>query len=78
MVDVNHLAKRGENDKSPTWRNPLWLLAQVHIPGQACFFPNVYMDLRAGDATSTGRFPGARSPHFVHQCQTFLASQTAT
>jgi hypothetical protein len=72
------LARGGEHDTSPTWRNLLWLLAQVHIPVQACFFTNVYMGLRAGNAKSTGRFPGARSSHFVHQCQTFLASQIAT
>ena len=41
------------------------------------FFTNMYMGLRAGNAKLTGRFPGARSPHFVHQCQMFLAVQIA-
>jgi len=72
------LAERGENLKSPTSRTLRWLRAQVNIPVHACFFTNVYMGLRAGSAKITGRFPGARSPHFVHQCQTFLAYQIAT
>lgn len=72
------LANQGENLKSPTWRNLLWLLGEVAISPQSCFFTNVYMGLRAGNAKITGRFPGARSPHFVHQCQTFLADQIAT
>jgi hypothetical protein len=79
-VDYYHYhahAHSGENLKTPTWRNLLWLLAQVHVPAHACFFTNMYMGLRAGNAKLTGRFPGARSPHFVHQCQTFLAAQIA-
>jgi uracil-DNA glycosylase len=71
------LAQRGENLKSPTWRNLLWLLNQVNVSPSACFFTNVYMGLRAGDSKVTGRFPGARSPRFVQQCQAFLAYQIA-
>jgi hypothetical protein len=72
------LANRGENLKSPTWRNLLWLLGEVAISAQECFFTNAYMGLRAGNAKVTGRFPGARSPHFVRQCRAFLAHQIAT
>jgi uracil-DNA glycosylase len=71
------LATHGELLHSPTSRTLLWLLEQVPIPVHACFFTNVYMGLRAGNAKITGRFPGARSPHFVHQCQTFLVKQIA-
>jgi hypothetical protein len=71
------LAQRGENLKSPTWRNLLWLLDRVHVSPYACFFTNVYMGLRAGNSKVTGRFPGARSPRFVQQCQAFLAYQIA-
>jgi uracil-DNA glycosylase len=71
------LATHGELLHSPTSRTLLWLLEQVPIPVHACFFTNVYMGLRAGNAKITGRFPGARSPHFVHQCQTFLVEQIA-
>jgi hypothetical protein len=77
-VDYYHCQAHGsENLKTPTWRNLLWLLAQVHIPAHACFFTNMFMGLRAGNAKLTGRFPGARSRDFVHQCQTFLGAQVA-
>ena len=69
------LFAQGENLKGPTWRNLLWLLRQVNLPAEACFFTNVYMGLRAGDAKVTGRFPGSRHPHFVEQCQTFFIRQ---
>jgi hypothetical protein len=71
-------ANHGENLNSPTWRNLLWLLDQVALPPHVCFFTNFYMGLRAGNTKITGRFPGARSPDFVHQCQAFLAHQIAT
>jgi hypothetical protein len=71
------LAQRGENLKSPTWRNLLWLLNQVQVSPATCFFTNAYMGLRAGNSNVTGRFPGARSPGFVQQCQAFLAYQIA-
>lgn len=71
------LYDQGENLKCPTWRNLLWLLDQVGIPAESCFFTNLYMGLRAGDTKVTGRFPGSRCPRFVEQCQTFLIHQIA-
>jgi hypothetical protein len=72
------LDTQGENLNGPTWRNLLCLLEQVDIPPHSCFFTNMYMGLRAGDTKVTGRFPGARSPRFVQQCQTFLTHQITT
>jgi hypothetical protein len=69
------LYTRGENLKCPTWRYLLWLLKQVQLPAEACFFTNLYMGLRAGNAKVTGPFPGSRCPRFVQQCQTFLRYQ---
>ena len=69
------LYAQSENLKCPTWRNLLWLLDQVGIPAETCFFTNLYMGLRAGHAKVTGRFPGSRYPRFVKQCRTFLTHQ---
>ena len=72
------LAKPRKNLKSPAWRNLLWLLQEVNISPQDCFFTNAFMGLRSGNANATGRFPGARCAGFVQRCQTFLAFQIAT
>ena len=63
-----------ENLNNPTWRNVRALLALAEIPLQQCFFTNVYMGLRQGEAT-TGRFPGAASPAFVQRCRDFFLMQ---
>jgi hypothetical protein len=58
----------------PTWRNLTVLLRNAHIPLERCFFTNVYMGLRRGEAT-TGPFPGATDPVFVAHCSSFLQEQ---
>jgi len=63
-----------ENLRSPTWRHLLTLLRAVPISPETCFFTNVYMGLRDGEAT-TGRFPGSRDPAFVQRCQEFFIRQ---
>lgn len=64
----------GENLRTSTWRHLLDLLKRVPIPLERCFFTNIYMGLREGDAT-TGRFPGSRDADFVARCQHFLIRQ---
>lgn len=63
-----------ENLDSPTWKQLRALLARVPIPLESCFFTNIYMGLREGDAT-TGRFPGSRCPEFKTRCQRFFIRQ---
>lgn len=66
-----------ESKTMPTWRNLLKLLSEVGIAPERCFFTNLYMGLRAGQAT-TGVFPGARYPMFVAHCQQFFLEQLRT
>ena len=65
-----------ENLRTPTWRHLLPLLSRASIPLERCFFTNVYMGLREGQAT-TGPFPGSASPEFVERCQKFFLLQLA-
>jgi hypothetical protein len=68
------LACGAESSKQPTWRNLIALLSDVELEPSHCFFTNVFMGLRAGDAT-TGPFPGASDPNFVTYCRHFLVRQ---
>lgn len=71
------LTRQHEADSQPTWRNLREVLTAATIQFEDCFFTNVYMGLRAGDAT-TGVFPGATDQAFVDHCTRFLAEQIAT
>jgi hypothetical protein len=68
------LARGREAETQPTWRNLRALLKTVGIAPIDCFFTNVYMGLRQGEAT-TGPFPGANDWSFVRHCETFLIEQ---
>jgi hypothetical protein len=68
------LSLGGEPLTLPTWRNLLTVLRAAAIPPKICFFTNLYMGLRSGDAT-TGVFPGASDPTFRRYCQDFLLTQ---
>ena len=63
-----------ENLSSPTWRHLLSFLREAQIALDECFFTNVYMGLRTGNAT-TGRFPGSRDLPFVERCRVFFTRQ---
>jgi hypothetical protein len=63
-----------EAASQPTWRNLLRVLDEVGIARSDCFFTNVYMGLREGEAT-TGRCPGAGDQPFVAFCKQFLVEQ---
>ena len=67
--------RRGhESLTQPTWRNLLVLLDSAGIAPTTCFFTNVFMGLREGNAT-TGKFPGATDLAFVAHCRRFLVRQ---
>jgi hypothetical protein len=68
------VARTREAQSQPTWRNLLRVLDEVGIAPTDCFFTNVFMGLRQGDAT-TGRFPGANDEVFVAFCERFLIEQ---
>ncbi len=63
-----------ENLRTPTWLRLLPLLDEADISVGNCFFTNVYMGLREGDAT-TGVFPGAACDKFVDRCRRFFLHQ---
>lgn len=68
------LARGREAETQPTWRHLRALLSKAGIPVERCFFTNVYMGLRQGEAT-TGPFPGATDAAFVARCSRFLLEQ---
>ena len=71
------VARKGESETQPTWRVLVSVLGRAGIPLERCFFTNYYMGLRVGKGT-TGVFPGAKHPEFVHHCQSFLLDQVET
>ncbi len=70
------LERTREAEAQPTWRNLLLVLGTVGISPVDCFFTNIYMGLREGNAT-TGTFPGAVDERFELHCRKFLVEQLA-
>lgn len=64
-------------DPNATWRDLHRLLKLVPVNLSTCFFTNIYMGLRAGDAPMTGPFPGRKDKTFVQKCYDLFTFQLA-
>ncbi len=71
--------ERSENpSENKTWINLRTLLKDLGIPNEYCFFSNVFMGLRKGEAKNTGSLLNRKDEKYRGDCFKFLELQIQT
>lgn len=76
-AEANKTERSEDPDKNATWRNLLKLLKELNIDPNRCFFSNVFMGLRSGDAQATGEYLKPRDAFYAENLA-FLKTQVET